>query len=191
MESYETLNILEAQIRQCFGRVVWTHKTQEKCADMLNRRNNVFKVWQIVLSAITTSGVFVSIFGDCKIIGIITSIISLALLVLNAYLKKYDLGQIAQKHADCATDLWNIREDYLSLLTDMKANILTVPEIVSKRDELQASLHNLYMGAPRSISKAYDEASKKLKEKEELTLSDNEIDMFLPDELKRKPIHNE
>ncbi len=46
------------QIRECYGRVVWTHKTHEKCADILNARNNRIKFWQIVFSAVTTTGIF-------------------------------------------------------------------------------------------------------------------------------------
>jgi hypothetical protein len=32
------IKILEEQIRECFVRVVWRHKTQEKCADILNKK---------------------------------------------------------------------------------------------------------------------------------------------------------
>jgi hypothetical protein len=46
-------------------------------------------------------------------------------------------------------------------------------------------LYNVYQGTPRSINKAYDEASKALKSNEELTFSDEEIDMFLPKELRK------
>lgn len=185
MEQNSQVSIIESQIRECFGRVAWSHKTQEKCADILNRRNNRIKISQIVLSAITTTGIMVSVFGDQKWVGIITALISTILLALNTYLKNYDLGQIAQKHVDCASNLWNIRETYLSLLTDIKANAITIAEIIQKRDELQSELHNIYQGAPRSISGAYDEASKALKSNEELTFSDEEIDMFLPKELRK------
>ena len=57
------LEVLEAQIRECYGRVVWTHKTQEKCADILTNRNNVIRLWQIILSAATTSGIVITLLG--------------------------------------------------------------------------------------------------------------------------------
>lgn len=185
MEQNSQVNILESQIRECFGRVAWSHKTQEKCADILNKRNNRIKITQIVLSAITTTGIMITVFGNEKWVGIITALISTSLLALNTYLKNYDLGQIAQKHVDCASNLWNIRETYLSLLTDIKAETLTAIEIIEKRDLLQSELHNIYQGAPRSISGAYDKATKALKSNEELTFSDEEIDMFLPKELRK------
>jgi len=185
MERNFQVKILESQIRECFGRVAWSHKTQEKCADILNKRNSRIKILQIVLSAITTTGIMVTVFGDQKWIGILTALISTALLALNTYLKQYDIGQIAQKHADCASSLWNIRETYLSLLTDIKAETISIDEIIKRRDKLQNELFSIYHGAPRSISKAYDEASKALKSSEELTFSDEEIDMFLPKELRK------
>ena len=90
MEQNSQVNILESQIRECFGRVAWSHKTQEKCADILNKRNNKIKITQIVLSAITTTGIMITVFGDEKWVGIITALISTSLLALNTYLKNYD-----------------------------------------------------------------------------------------------------
>jgi hypothetical protein len=190
MEQNSQIKILEAQIRECFGRVVWTHKTHEKCADILNKRNSNIKLLQIILSAVTTTGIMVTVFGEKKVVGIITAIISALLLALNTYLKKFDLGKIAQKHADCAASLWNLRENYLSLLTDIKAEIINTSDIINKRDSFQKELHNLYKGAPRTINKAYSKASEALKSNEELTFSDEEIDNFLPKELKKVRTHN-
>ncbi|WP_415752724.1 hypothetical protein [Salmonella enterica] len=42
------------------------------------------------------------------------------------------------------------------------------------------------MGAPSTNYKAYSMAQKALKELEDMTFSDEEIDKFLPTELKRK-----
>lgn len=186
MEPNSQFKILNAQIRECFGRVVWSHKTQEKCADIISLRHNIVKYIQIGLSALTTTGVLVAVFGEDKTIGIITAIISAILFAINTYVKDHDLGEIAQKHSDSASDLWNIREEYFSLLTDIKAEIIDIDQLVKRRDTLQDKLSNIYKGSPRTISKAYKEATKALKLNEELTLSDTEINMFLPNELKKE-----
>lgn len=185
MEQNSPVDVLESQIRECYGRIVWTHKTQEKCADILNSRQDRLKLWQIILSAITTSGILVAVFGDSKPAGFIAALISVSLTILNAYAKKYDLGGMAQKHADAAVSLWYIRENYLSLLTDIKACNLTCEEIRPIRDKLQSDLHKLYKGSPRTINKAYEVASKALKEMEEMTFSDEEIDKLLPNCLRK------
>ena len=183
--------ILEAQIRECYGRVVWTHKTHEKCSDLLDKRNSRIKFSQIVLSALTTTGIFVTVFGDKTWVGVISAIISAVLLIINTYTKKYDLGEIAQKHANCASNLWNVRENYLSLLTDIRSGSVNAEAIRTQRDKLQSELYNIYKGSPRTLGKAYNKASKALKSLEEMTFSDAEIDSFLPKELSKIQINME
>lgn len=179
------IKILEDQIRECYGRVVWTHKTHEKCADILNSRNSSIKFWQIILSAATTSGIFIAVLGDSKMAGTVAALVSMITLALSTYVKKYDLGSTAQKHAAAASSIWNVREKYFSLLTDIKAELLTEKEIRDSRDKLQSELHKLYRGSPRTLSKAYSAASKALKEMEEMTFSDEEIDKFLPKSMRK------
>jgi hypothetical protein len=64
MEQDSQAKIIEAQAREIFGRVAWSHKTQEKCADIFNNKNNFYKICQIALSAITSTGIFVTVFGE-------------------------------------------------------------------------------------------------------------------------------
>ena len=52
---YQTL---ESQVREIYGRVIYTHKTQEKCADIALARLQTIKLTQIILSALTTTGIF-------------------------------------------------------------------------------------------------------------------------------------
>ena len=179
------ISTLEDQIRECFARVAWTHKTHEKCADMLNARLARIKFWQIVLSAITTTGILAAVFGESAEIGIATAIISFLLTIINTYVKQYDLGGMAQKHADSAIYIWNIRESYLSLLTDIRSKSVDLNEVRKRRDSLQEDLLEVYRGSPRTVAKAYDKASKALKNMEELTFSNQEIDAFLPKSLKK------
>jgi len=56
--------------------------------------------------------------------------------------------------------MWSIRESYLSLLTDIKLNNLTLNQIQAKRDERQNQLASVYQNAPRTNSKAYDKQAK-------------------------------
>lgn len=179
------ISILESQIRECFGRVVWSHKTQEKCSDIISDRNKCFKTTQIILSALTTTGILVTIGGECKTISIITAIISTILVAINTFLKGTDLGEVAQKHSDAASLLWNVREKYLSLIADINVGSFSIDEIRHRRDELQEELANIYMGSLRTINKAYKKATEALKLNEELTFSTEEIDMFLPIQLRK------
>lgn len=186
MEPNSQVNILLAQIRECYGRVVWTHKTQEKCADIIWVRHKWIKVLQIALSALTTTGILITVFGESSVVGVISAILSALLFGLNTYTKDYDLGEIAQKHTQSANNLWDIRERYLSLITDIKSELLSVEQIRKRRDELQEDLLNIYKGSPRTISKAYKKATEALNVNEEMTFNENEIDNLLPKELRNK-----
>jgi hypothetical protein len=180
------MRILEAQLRDCFGRVVYTHKTQEKCADILNMQQSRLKTWQIVLSALTTSGIASVLLGTGNAGAIISTALSLLLLIVNTFYKSKDYGMEAQKHKQSATNLWLIREKYLSLLTDIRLGNKDLTSIISERDKLLDSLHKIYLGSPSTNFKAYSLAKEALKKNEELTFTDEEIDAFLPELLKKE-----
>ncbi len=183
-------NILEGQLRECYGRVVYTHKTHEKCADILLSRHKRIKFWQVVLSALIAGGIISTLTevlpADGKICATwLSAVLSTILLVLNSYTKDYDLGELAQKHRQAAADIWFVRERYLNLLTDLRAGVQSLNDLLRVRDELLAELHTTYQGAPSTDYKAYKQAQKALKEMEDMTFSDAEIDAFLPKELRR------
>jgi hypothetical protein len=94
----KTLSAIEGQLRECYGRAVYSHKTHEKCADILLTRLGRIKLLQIILSAITTGSFLTTIVGSGKEAAVIGIVVSTLLLVLNAYTKNYDLGELAQKH---------------------------------------------------------------------------------------------
>ncbi len=181
----DSRRILEGQLRECYGRVVYSHKTHEKCADLLLSRLARVKLWQIVLSAVTTAGFLGAVFGTGKAGAIIGVIVSTVLLALNAYTKNYDLGELAQKHKQAANDLWIIREQYLSLLVDLAMREKPIEALQGQRDALVEQLHDTYSGAPSTTYDAYKKAQEALKHSEDMTFTDVEIDAFLPKELKR------
>ncbi|MCD1621099.1 SLATT domain-containing protein [Salipiger manganoxidans] len=173
----------EDQIRECYGRVVYTHKTHERMADRCASGLRFFKWAQITLSALTSAGAVAVVVQERDSIEIATAALSFLTLFVAAYLKNFDPGATAQKHRDAAAKLWNIRECYLSLLTDLPK--LPHNEAVERRDELQSMLAAIYVGSPQTDGKAYMEAQDRLKNMEDMTFSDEEIDCFLPLSLKR------
>lgn len=181
----ESRRILEAQLRECFGRVVYSHKTHEKCADILLARRSSLKLWQIILSALTTGGFMAAVFGAGQGSAVVGTVISTTLLALNAYTKNYDLGELAQKHKQAAGALWLIREKYLSLITDLVMGAKPIEKLQEERDTLLKQLSSAYASGPPTTGDAYAKAQEALKLKEDLTFSESEIDAFLPSELKR------
>jgi len=178
-------SIFEGQIRECFGRVVYSHKTHEKCADILLDKLGKIKLAQIILSALTTAGFIAVVFGSGKIGAVIGGAVSTVLLGINAYVKDYDLGELAQKHRQSANDLWMIREKYITLITDIRMGERPIEGLQKERDVLLEDLHSVYAGAPSTTYQAYKKAQEALQQLEDMTFSDSEIDAFLPKELKK------
>jgi hypothetical protein len=177
--------VLESQIREIYGRVVYTHKTHEKCADILKSRSDGLKLTEIVLSALTTTSVLGVLLGTGKTIEVVAAVFSTTLLFLTLYGKDYNLLAIAERHKQSALEILSIRESLLSLLVDIKIGNKSIVDLQTTRDDLNAQLINTYKGAPKTISKGYQEASKALQKNEEFTFTDAEIDKFLPQSLRR------
>lgn len=181
----QSRRILEGQVRECYGRVVYSHKTHEKCTDILLSRLSLIRWAQIILSAVTTAGFVGTVLGTGREAAVFGVVVSTVLLVLNSYTKDYDLGELGQKHKQAANDLWLIREKYLSLLVDISMKERPIEALQNDRDQLLEQLHTVYNGAPSTTFQAYKKAQESLKKFEDMTFTDEEIDAFLPKELKR------
>lgn len=182
----KALESMEAQIRECFGRVVYSHKTHERMADHYDSRNRFVVYGLIILSALTASGAVSIVFSDEFLFKAATAIVSLITLFFNGLAKNFDFAVLAQRHRETAANLWNVRENYLSLLTDLNNERFSIDQAKDRRDNLQSELHGIYSGAPHTNLTAYKEAQDRLQNKEDLTFSDEEIDSFLPETLRKK-----
>jgi hypothetical protein len=179
------IGTLEGQIRECFARVVYSHKTHEKQGDICANTLTRYKIAQIALAAITTSGTLAILFTDQFWLKAVTAVVSLITLFVSGYMKGFDPGAAAQKHRDTAADLWAIRESYLSLLTDLSMSAISDEAARRRRDDLQNALAAIYKSAPGTTSKAYGKAQEGLQKLEDYTFNPGEIDKFLPPSLKR------
>ena len=177
---------LEAQLRDSFGRVTYSHKTHEKCADGLLAIQSWVKIGQIVLAAASTAGFISAISGTGMVGSLIGAGSSAILLGLNLYIKDIDLAETARKHRETGRNLWFIREKYLSLITDITTRDISLSEIRCQRDRLVNELHEVYRDSPSTTAWAYRRAQKALKWNEEMTFSNEEIDDLLPENLRRR-----
>lgn len=126
----------ESQIRELYGRVAYTHKTHEKMAEKKASLQSRIKLCQIALSAIATTGAISVIVTDAAAAKVLTALFAVATLGVSTYVKDIDPGALAQKHRQTASDLWNIREAYLSLLTDIRDDSLSLEDLKTRRADL-------------------------------------------------------
>ena len=170
---------LENQLKEMYGRAAYTHKAHEKMADEYVTRYRTIKTIEIMLSALATGSLLLSVFGDSKPGTIVGAGLSTILLGLTLYFKEASLGEQAQMHTVVASKLWGVRERLLSLLVDMHDG-RPEDELRLERDRVNAALEDIYKNAPRTSAKAYEAAQRALKTAEELYFSDEELNKMLP-----------
>lgn len=178
---------LLAQVREAFGRVVYSHKTQEKQADICFGK---YRWQQAVLIALTAigSGTFlaavVGLLGSPVLTSLATSFIALLVSWMSLGAKTFKFEQESDAHRGIASRLWDVRESYLSLIADLMSGTISGAEARERREALQRATRDAYAEAPRTSTKAYGRASEGLQRNEEMTFTSREIDLFLPETLR-------
>lgn len=177
------------QLKEAYGKVVYTYTAHNKEIEIIRCKNILIKYTQIVLSAVSTGGIIGSIFSENELkYKVLASIMSTSLLAINLFFKDFDLKEEIDSHQIAADELWVIREQYISLLTDF--SILSDKEIMEKRDELQLKTSEVYKNSPHTTKKGYNLAQNALKQEEEQFFSNEELDKILPKHLRNnKDIH--
>ena len=171
-------------IRESFGRVVYSHKTHEKEAERFNSSAIRTKWINIILTSLTSGTLITTIITNQTLLAYISAALATITLAFIIFQLSFTPEEKAEKHRQTAKELWLLREKYANLIADIVSGIIDSATITLKRDELLEKLCIIYKFAPNTSPKAYQMARKALKINEELTFSDEEIDQFLPDELK-------
>lgn len=171
-------------IRESFGRIVYTHKTHEKQREWLSRVGNASKWTNIVLLAITLSGIIVSLGSQNSAWLFMSSVTTLFSGGYAIYQLSFDPEKEAELHTLAAKRLLAIRNRYINLLADIASGRLTLDEIAVRRDELDEQSVAVYSTAPNTNARSYSAASRALKVNEDFSFSDEEINQFLPTALK-------
>jgi hypothetical protein len=178
---------LLAQVRELYGRAAYTHKTHEKQADICYRKYLRQRRGLVVMTVISSGTFVASLLGlalDEQSASLVTSFIALVVTATNLGSKNFKHGEEMQQHRDTAAKIWDIRESYLSLIVDIQAEAHSLDETLTQRNQLQERYFAILSDAPRTTPEAYAKAQDALKNKEDLTFSDEEIDLMLPTKLR-------
>lgn len=180
--------LLLAQVRELYGRAAYTHKTHEKQADICYRKYSWQRRGLVATTAISATTFVASLLGLA--IGeqwapLVTSFIALVVTAMNLGTKNFKHGEEMQQHRDTAAKVWDVRESYLSLIVDLQAGACSTGDGIARRNELQERYFAILSDAPRTTPKAYEAAQDGLKNREDLTFSEREIDLLLPLQLRQ------
>ncbi len=179
---YDTL---EDSIRNTYASVVWSHKIQEKQADIYSQRYKVLKVIEVITVSFVSLGIVSTIFADPLWLKLLATLISFASVFVTVYLMSFDLPTLISNHKSCANSLLKIRNDLQALLLMIKLKNGTINELLEQYKNLNDEINKIYSTAPSTTDKAVKMANKALKIQQDNTYSDIEIDQYLPEGLKK------
>ena len=167
--------------------MVYSHKIHEKQADICFSRYQWQRGILVALSAVS-SGTFLTLvlglFGNSTLTSLVTSFCALLVSWMSLGVKTFKFDETSAAHRDVASNLWDVRESYISLIADMMSGQISDMDARKRRDELQSLARDVYSAAPRTSGKAYTRAQDGLKNNEEMTFTTREIDLFLPEALR-------
>ena len=151
---------LKNQITDAAGNVLYTYSAHWIIVNRLKIVNKGIKVAQIVLTAITTGGFLSSLISGISWLSWVGGLSSALALFLNLYLLNFRVAEDIEKHTNAANELWDIREQYKSLLIDFDA--LSDDLIREKRDNLTEAVGKVNKTYPGTDNKSFKKAQKSI-----------------------------
>ena len=183
----ESTYLILSQVRESFGRVVYSHKVHEKQADICickHRWQQGVLIGLTAIGSVTFLTEVVSQFANRTLASLTTSLVALLVTWASLGAKTFNYSEEAEAHRTTASQLWSVRESYISLITDLMSGDVSSSDAQARRDDLQERAYAIYSTAPRTSDRAFKRAQQGLKSNEEMTFSPCEIDLFLPKALR-------
>lgn len=179
---------VKMQIREEYGKLVYTYTCHNKEAQIINKRIKALKKLKLLLSGLSTAGFASAIFSNEKIVAVLGAIVSTALFVITSILNEENMACSIATHRNAANQLWLVRENYISLLSEF--DNLSIEEILKRRDELLLQTNKIYKSSPQTSKNAYEMTQEVLKNNQEQYFEDWEIDLMLPKSLRERSDEN-
>lgn len=148
-ENTREYEILLDVVRQSYASVVWTHKIQEKQADIYSKRKNILDTINIIVATLTSCGVTsIVVNKDCFALKLITFVLSFITVAITAYFKNVDLKSLQKQHKDAANNFIVIRNELLQVITDICMKNEEVKSLNDRYKSIMERLNKLYINAP-------------------------------------------
>lgn len=147
-------SILEDSVRNTFGSVVWSHKIQEKQADIYFLQYKCMETIKIATASLTSVGIVSLIFTDQMWLKVLSALISFVSVFISAFFKSFDLQTLVSAHNNSAQKMLKIRDELKLLLMLIHLKQKTVNELADMYEDIVEKLAVLYAEAPRTTDKA-------------------------------------
>ncbi len=147
----EKYQIIEDTIRHTFTSVVWSHKIQEKQADICSNKFRWMETIRIIAASLTAAGILSIIFTDQLWLKIVSTCISFITIFVSAFFKTFNLQKMVSAHKETANQLVGVRDRLIILLTKVRLCEETPQNIMSEYETIMKELDGIYKAAPNTF----------------------------------------
>lgn len=165
-------------------RVVWSHKIQEKQADILAQYYKIMEIIRIISISITSVGLISLFFTDEIIVKLLSTFLSFLSFSISLFFRSFDLQKSISNHKKTAVELLIIREKLEILLMRVRIGEACFEDLLLEYKEILKQLHEIYKNAPNTTNKAVEKAKKALQVSKDNNFTDEEINANLPELLR-------
>jgi hypothetical protein len=173
-------------LRLSFGGAIHAYKAHSASAERLTRRLWQIRIAQLVLLGGALGAALTAAYrGDARYAVLAAVLSGVALAVFTLYVA-VNLESRIYAHRWCAARLWLIREKYRALLSEIRDGVLTPEGARNRRDQLLTELQAIDEHAPPVDRPTFHSARQALTAAAETAFTDEEIDAFLPQSLRKE-----
>jgi SMODS and SLOG-associating 2TM effector domain family 4 len=175
---------LSDHLRLTFGHIVYRQKAHARVAHTRIVAGRILRGLEaaFVLGVVLTS--LAAAYGRGPLYVIAAAVLGVfALITLLVHLT-FDLDASARAHSLAAARLWQIREQYRAVLSDLHDGAIDPAGARQRRDALTSTLRDFLEHAPSVAPQPYQIDDQKASV-DEPALTDAQIDMFLPKSLQK------
>lgn len=180
----DELTAILATARELYGRVVYTHKTHEKEREIWSGKVCWMNRVNIILTGITTVLAVISASLQPMWTMVSTALSAAATVCFAIWPSNFDPAGKEARHRVAAKELLWLREQILLLITHCQSPGAPAEQLQRRLEMITQELTTAYKFVPDTSPEAYGMAENALKSGH-FTFSDEEIDAFLPTELRK------
>ena len=177
---------LEDCARNIFGRVMWSHKIQEKQADIYLYESRGLAICSIVLSSVVSCGLIATLFVDPYWLKLISTLMSCISTILIAVIKRFDFEKLIQNHREFATRYLAVKDQLMLLLYQIRLHDKDCDFLEEELRSLVSKVTEINSIAPQTTNCAVSLASAALHKHKDDDITDEEINNGLPPSLRKE-----
>jgi conflict system pore-forming effector with SLATT domain len=173
--------------RELYGRLVYSHKTHEKQRELCAKTVSITKWVAIILTGLTFLSACISFGVSPKFEDFLKWVIALlgaGSFIHTIYHLSFTPEKLVQEHRFTAKKLLSVRDRMLFLIQELMNESCDMEQIKRRLESINTEITLIYEYAPDTSSKAYKKAWPESKATEEMTFSEEEIDLLLPTNLR-------